>query len=68
MLEDTFEGLEDDDVEEAADAEVEKVLWEVTSGKCLTDTPSPVPRLRTCGSGMQLYVYVLLCTPDLEYK
>ncbi len=33
MMEDTFEGLEDDDVEEAADAEVEKILWEVTSGE-----------------------------------
>lgn len=33
MLEDTFEGLEEDDVEEAADAEVEKILWEVTSGE-----------------------------------
>ena len=33
MLEDTFEGLEDDDVEELADSEVEKVLFEVTSGK-----------------------------------
>ena len=33
MLDDAFEGLEDDDIEEAADAEVEKVLWEVTSGK-----------------------------------
>ncbi|XP_031555838.1 charged multivesicular body protein 3-like [Actinia tenebrosa] len=32
MLEDTFEGLEDDDMEEAADAEVEKILFEVTEG------------------------------------
>ena len=33
MMEDTFEGLEDEDLEEQADAEVEKILWEVTSGK-----------------------------------
>ena len=33
MLEDTFEGLEDDDLEELADKEVEKVLFEVTNGK-----------------------------------
>ena len=33
MMEDTFEGLEDDDLEEQADQEVEKILWEVTSGK-----------------------------------
>ncbi|KXJ23111.1 charged multivesicular body protein 3 [Exaiptasia diaphana] len=32
MLEDTFEGLEDDDLEEAADEEVEKILFEVTAG------------------------------------
>ena len=32
-MEDTFEGLEDDDLEEQADQEVEKILWEVTSGK-----------------------------------
>ena len=33
MMEDTFESLEDDDLEEQADQEVEKILWEVTSGK-----------------------------------
>ena len=33
MLEDTMEGLEDDDLEEAADTEVEKVLWELTKGR-----------------------------------
>lgn len=33
MLEDTFEGLEDDDLEELADKEVEKVLFEVTNGE-----------------------------------
>lgn len=35
MLEDTFEGLEDDDLEEAADTEVEKVLYEITKGEPL---------------------------------
>ena len=33
MLDDTFEGLEDDDLEEEADKEVEKILFEVTHGK-----------------------------------
>lgn len=33
MLQDTFEGLEDDDLEELADKEVEKVLFEVTNGE-----------------------------------
>lgn len=32
MLEDTFEGMEDDDLEEAAQEEVDKVLFEVTKG------------------------------------
>ncbi len=32
MIEDTFEGLEDDGVEEEAQEEVEKILWELTSG------------------------------------
>ena len=34
MISDTFEGLEDDDLEELADTEVEKVLFEITSGEC----------------------------------
>ena len=34
MVEETMEGLEDDDLEEAADTEVEKVLWELTKGTC----------------------------------
>lgn len=33
LLEDTFEGLEDDDLEEEADKEVDKVLFEITNGK-----------------------------------
>ena len=32
-MEDTFEGLEDDDLEEEADKEVDKVLFEITNGK-----------------------------------
>ena len=35
MLEDTFEGLEDDDLEEAAQEEVDKILFEVTKGETL---------------------------------
>lgn len=34
MLEDTFEGMEDDDLEEAAQEEVDKILFEVTKGNC----------------------------------
>ncbi len=30
---DTFEGLEDDDLEEEADKEVDKILFEVTNGE-----------------------------------
>ena len=33
MMADTFEGLEDDDLDELADTEVEKILFEVTNGK-----------------------------------
>lgn len=33
MMEDTFEGMEDDDLEEAAQDEVDKLLFEVTKGK-----------------------------------
>ena len=32
MIEDTFESLEDDDMEEAAQEEVDKILFEITSG------------------------------------
>lgn len=32
-MDDTFEGLEDDDIEEQADTEVEKILFEVTNGQ-----------------------------------
>ncbi|EDO34240.1 predicted protein, partial [Nematostella vectensis] len=33
MVEDTFEGMEEDDMEEAAQEEVDKILFEVTAGK-----------------------------------
>lgn len=33
MMEDTFEGLEDDDLDEQADKEVDKVLFEITDGQ-----------------------------------
>lgn len=34
MLEDTFEGMEDEDeMEEAAEAEVDKILFDITAGK-----------------------------------
>ena len=36
MLEDTFEGMEEDDLEEAAQEEVDKILFEVTKGTCRT--------------------------------
>lgn len=36
MMEDTFEGLEDqDELEEEAQEEVDKVLWELTAGKLI---------------------------------
>ena len=35
MMEDTFEGLEDDDLDEQADKEVDKVLFEITDGESL---------------------------------
>ena len=35
MLEDTFESMEDqDELEDAAQEEVDKILFEVTSGSC----------------------------------
>lgn len=32
LMEDTFEGLEDEDMEEAAEAEVDKILFDITAG------------------------------------
>ncbi len=33
MMQDTLEGLDDEDLEEEADAEVDKVLYDLTDGK-----------------------------------
>ncbi|KAJ8388272.1 hypothetical protein AAFF_G00135330 [Aldrovandia affinis] len=41
MMEDTFEGLEDEDMEEAAEAEVDKILFDITAG-VLGKAPSKV--------------------------
>lgn len=38
MLEDTMETLDDDELEEEADSEVEKVLYELTAGKIKLDS------------------------------
>ncbi len=51
MIEDTFEGLEDDDIEEAAQEEVDKILWELTSGTlksfCEAKSSASVPKVLT---------------------
>lgn len=36
MLEDTFDSLEDEDMEEAAQEEVDKILFEITQGLTFT--------------------------------
>uniref|UniRef100_A0A8C7CH87 Charged multivesicular body protein 3 n=1 Tax=Oncorhynchus kisutch TaxID=8019 RepID=A0A8C7CH87_ONCKI len=41
MLEDTFESMEDDEMEEAAEAEVDRILFEITAG-ALGKAPSKV--------------------------
>ncbi|MCL4121011.1 UNVERIFIED_CONTAM: hypothetical protein GTU68_005826 [Idotea baltica] len=41
MMEDTFESMEPEDMDEAADEEVDKILWEVTAGH-LGKTPEMV--------------------------
>ncbi|KAJ8336205.1 hypothetical protein SKAU_G00395480 [Synaphobranchus kaupii] len=41
MMEDTFESLEDEDMEEAAEAEVDKILFDITAG-VLGKAPSKV--------------------------
>ncbi|XP_062863421.1 charged multivesicular body protein 3 [Trichomycterus rosablanca] len=57
MLEDTFEGMEDEEMEEAAEAEVDKILFEITAGALgkapskVTDAlPEPEPRGATAAS------------------
>ncbi|KAI1887404.1 hypothetical protein AGOR_G00189950 [Albula goreensis] len=41
MMEDTFESMEDEDMEEAAEAEVDKILFDITAG-ALGKAPSKV--------------------------
>jgi len=48
MLEDTLDMAEDDEIEEEADAEVDKILFELTNGKlgeAATVTDLPVRRV-----------------------
>lgn len=46
MLEDTFEGLEDqEEMEEEAEAEIDKILFEITAGEFLGGAESQVPAL-----------------------
>ena len=47
-MQDTFEGLEEDDVEDLADEEVEKVLFEITQGLSILDTPPGVEYVLYC--------------------
>ena len=35
MMEDTFEGLDEDNIEEEAEEEVNKVLFQITDGKSI---------------------------------
>lgn len=50
MLEDTFESMEDgEDMEEAAEEEIDKILFEITAGEEICSAKSlPCPLLRTC--------------------
>lgn len=46
MLEDTFEGLEDqEEMEEEAEAEIDKILFEITAGEFVGAAESQVPAL-----------------------
>lgn len=46
MLEDTFEGLEDqEEMEEEAEAEIDKILFEITAGEFVGAAQSRVPAL-----------------------
>ena len=47
MVEDALEGVEDEGLEEEADAEVEKILYEVTSGEWLVSIALPPVPLTT---------------------
>lgn len=53
MLEDTFESMEDEDeMEEEAEMEIDKILFEITAGESLWATRSPMnptaPAMRAC--------------------
>lgn len=63
-MDETFESLEDDDIEELADKEVEKVLWEVTSGQLgqLSGTPSATPEDEGVSPVCQCTGYSSCCT------
>lgn len=46
MLEDTFESMEDgEEMEEAAEEEIDKILFELTAGEVIGLTPSLYSRL-----------------------
>ena len=65
-MDETFEGLEDDDVEELADKEVEKVLWEVTSGQLgeLSGTPTATPQDQGVSASPACRPCTVLLCPD----
>lgn len=41
MLEDTFESMDGEDMEEEAEEEVDKILFEITAGEKMCSAPSP---------------------------
>lgn len=57
MLEETMEGLDDEELEEEADAEVDKVLWEITAGQ--------LGKVGSVGEELPVRVYVVPETPTL---
>lgn len=62
MLEDTFEGLEDqEEMEEEAEAEIDKILFEITAGEFVGAAESQVPAL--FNKMQQLKSSSILCSP-----
>lgn len=63
MLEDTFESMEDgEEMEEAAEAEVDRILFEITAGEEICSAkPLQYTLFRTCFG-----VYILSETPQIE--
>ncbi|XP_061101196.1 charged multivesicular body protein 3-like [Conger conger] len=56
MMEDTFENMEDEDMEEAADAEVEKILFDITAGalgKAPSNVTDALPELEPAGAAAE---------------